>query len=153
MRDVSSSESGLVNYVAEVAIADLSENFTAQEQALMLPIPEPIPADCPHTPDSYNEAIFSANYPINSLLKAMSELKYEQRMHWTHLERSQQRRGQNRINKYISRWKKYFFLETAEDYYILADAIRRKREGLRPQRIGKQRNPSPHSKFLRLVSD
>ena len=149
----------MVNYVAEVAIADLYENCTTKEQAQMLPVPEPISATYPDPPHSYNEAVLSANYPaVMSIEDAKRVLEREQKMHWTHLEKTpkigpSQRQGQNRINKYISRWKNYFFLETAEDYYILTDAIRRKRNGLKPQQIGRQRNPPPPSEFARLVSN
>lgn len=149
----------MVNYIAEVAIADLYGNCTAKERAPMLPIPEPIPAAYPDTPDSCNEAVLSANCPgIMSIDDAKSKLDSEQKRHWTHLEKKpkmgpSQRQGQNQINKYISRWKKIFYLETAEDYYILAHEIRNKRKGLRPQRVGRQRNPGQLSEYVRLVSN
>jgi hypothetical protein len=133
--------------IADVAITNLDENCTAEERASMLLTPEPIPAVYPATPDSYNEAALSANVPdIMSIKDAEKRLRSEQRRHWAHLEKRpkigqglSQRQGQNRINKYISRWKNEFYLDTAEDYYILVDAVRDKREGKKPQRVGRQR--------------
>ena len=149
----------MVNYIAEAAIADLYENCTAKERAPMLPIPEPIPAAYPDTPDSCNEAVLSANCPgIMTIEDAKRKLESEQKRHWTHLKANpkmgpSKRQAQNRINKYISRWKTFFYLETAEDYYILAHEIRNKRKGLKPQRVGRQRNPGQPSEYVRLVSN
>jgi hypothetical protein len=149
----------VVNYIADVATADLYENCTAKERAPILPIPEPIPATRPDTPDSYNGDGLSANFPgIMSIVDAKNKLESEREKHWTHLEkkpkvRPSQRQGQNQVNKYISRWKKFFYLETAEDYYILAHALRNKRKGLKPQRVGKQRKTDQSSEYVRRVSN
>jgi len=133
--------------IAEVAIADLYENCKAMEKAPVLPIAESIPAAYPNTPDSCKENVLSANCPgIMSVEDAKRKLESERKGYWTHLEenpklRSSKRRAQNRINKYISRWKRFFYLETAEDYHILACEIRNKRMGQIPQREGRQRSP------------
>ncbi|KAM3064629.1 hypothetical protein ACMFMF_011884 [Clarireedia jacksonii] len=49
------------------------------------------------------------------------------------------RRVQNRINKYTSRWKTSFYLETAEDYRVLACEIQDMREGRAKEREGRPR--------------
>jgi len=151
--DVSSSAAGVANYTAEFAIADLYENCIAKERAPMLPIPEPIPDIYPDTLESYNEAVPSANFPgIMSIEDAKEKLKSEKEKHWTHLEKKpkvglSRRDGQVKINKYISRYKSFCHVETAEDYYILANAVRNRRKGLKPQWVGRSKKIPCHLGF------
>jgi hypothetical protein len=56
------------------------------------------------------------------------------------------RRVQNRINQYVLRWKDLFYLETAEDYYILASEIKDMREGRVKKREGRPRRSGNRSK-------
>lgn len=132
--------------VADAAMHDFYKSFRARERPPFLPNTGYIPADYPDITDPCQDHVLSANCPsILSFEDAETKLREELKRHWAHLqgthERDAKRRAQNRINKYASRWKKNFYLETAEDYHILAHEIHNERRGLRPQREGRRRRP------------
>ena len=81
---------------------------------------------------------------------AKSELQSEREAYWAHLTdpklKALKRRVQNRINKYVSRWKTFFYLDMAEDYHILACEIQDMREGRAKRREGRPRRPEDRSK-------
>jgi hypothetical protein len=56
------------------------------------------------------------------------------------------RRVQNRINKYVQRWKETFYLETVEDYLILACELKDMREGRTKKREGRPKRLEDQSK-------
>jgi hypothetical protein len=118
----------------------------AKEQAPLLPVAEYIPAAYPDTTSSCYDYELCADCPrVLSFEDAKTKLGEELKRHWAHLqgihEQVAKRRAQDRINKNVSRWKKVFYLETAEDYHILAHEIHNERKGLRLQREGRQRMP------------
>ncbi|KAH8586355.1 hypothetical protein B0O99DRAFT_528827, partial [Bisporella sp. PMI_857] len=79
--------------------------------------------------------VLNADFPgIMSIEDAKSQLQREREAYvQAHLtdpkSKKLRRRIQNRINKYVSRWKTSFYLETTEDYHILACEIQDMREG------------------------
>jgi hypothetical protein len=111
----------------------------------LLPITEYTLVAYPDTVDLCQGYVLSANCPsILSIEDAKESLNNEKKRHWIHLQdnpKGTKRRAQNRINKYVSEWKKYFYLETAEDYHILAHEVHYRRKGLRPQREGRPLRP------------
>ncbi len=133
-------EDGSYN-TAEAAIPDFYEISWAREKTPLLPVAGYIPNAYSGTPDPCQEYVLSANCPgIVSIGYAKTQLEEELQRHWAHLQGPRKRRTQNRINKYKSQWKKYFYLETAEDYHILTHEIRNRRKGLKHQREGRQRS-------------
>jgi hypothetical protein len=112
----------------------------AKEQAPLLPVAEYIPAAYPDTTSSCHDYELCADCPnILSIEDAKTNLRNELSSHWAHLHKESKRWAQNRINQYAGRWKKNFYLETAEDYHILAHEIHNQRKGLRLQREGRRR--------------
>jgi hypothetical protein len=85
---------------------------------------------------------------IMNLEDAKTELKREREAYVAYfVERKQLKRTvQNRINKHVSRWKTFFYLETAEDYHILACQIHDMREGRAKRREGRPIRPEDRSK-------
>jgi hypothetical protein len=97
------------------------------------------------------ENVLNADVPgIMNIEDAKSELQSEREAYWAHLTdpklKALKRRVQNRINKYVSRWKTFFYLDTAEDYHILACEIQDMREGRAKRREGRPRRPEDRSK-------
>jgi hypothetical protein len=96
--------------------------------------------------------VLNADFPgIMSIEDAKSQLQREREAYvQAHLtdprSKKLRRRIQNRINKYVSRWKTSFYLETTEDYYILACEIQDMREGRTKRREGRPRRPDDRSK-------
>jgi hypothetical protein len=65
-----------------------------------------------------------------SIKDAKLKLICEQKRYWSHLEdKLTKRRARERINKYVSQWKTFFYLETAEDYHKLVHELRNRRKG------------------------
>lgn len=85
---------------------------------------------------------------------AKSKLQSEREAYWGHLKgrlkdpnlKKLKRRIQNRINQHVSRWTKFFYLETAEDHHILACELKDMREGRAKRREGRLRRPEDLSK-------
>ncbi len=97
------------------------------------------------------ENVLNADVPdIMNIEDAKSELQSEREAYWAHLTdpklKALKRRVQNRINKYVSRWKTFFYLDTAEDYHILACEIQDMRKGRAKRREGRPRRPEDRSK-------
>ncbi|APA13363.1 predicted protein [Sclerotinia sclerotiorum 1980 UF-70] len=73
---------------------------------------------------------------IMNIEDAKAELQSEREAYWAHLTdtklRKERRCRQNRINKYISRWREEFHLVTTEDYHPLACELQDMREGGKP---------------------
>lgn len=97
------------------------------------------------------ENVLNADVPgIMNIEDAKSELQSEREAYWAHLTdpklKALKRRVQNRINKYVSRWKTFFYLDTAEDYHILACEIQDMRVGRAKRREGRPRRPEDRSK-------
>lgn len=82
---------------------------------------------------------------------AKSELQSEREAYWAHLTDPMRRRVQNRINKYVSRWNTSFYLDTAEDFHILACEIQDMRKGRGKRRVGRPRKPDNRGTSQRLA--
>ncbi|KAM3066511.1 hypothetical protein ACMFMG_012009 [Clarireedia jacksonii] len=84
---------------------------------------------------------------IMNIENAKKIFRSERRAYWCDIKNPKlKRRFQNRINKHVSRWKADFFLETAEDYQILARELKDMREGRRKKRKGRPRSSQDRSK-------
>jgi hypothetical protein len=95
------------------------------------------------------ENVLNADVPgIMNIEDAKSELQSEREAYVAHfVKRKQSKRTvQNRINKHVSRWKTFFYLETAEDHHILACQIHDMREGRAKRREGRPIRPEDRSK-------
>jgi hypothetical protein len=86
---------------------------------------------------------------IMNIEDAKSQLQSEREAYVTYFVKKKKqpvRRVQNRINKCVSRWKTFFYLDTVEDYQILACKIQDMREGRAKRREGRPRRPEDRSK-------
>ncbi|TVY15246.1 hypothetical protein LARI1_G008960 [Lachnellula arida] len=94
--------------------------------------------------------VLNADVPgIMNIEDAKSELQSEREAYVTYFVKKKKqpvRRVQNRINKCVSRWKTFFYLDTVEDYRILACKIQDMREGRAKRREGRPRRPEDRSK-------
>jgi hypothetical protein len=95
------------------------------------------------------ENVLHADLPgIMNIEHAEAELKREREAYVAHFVKKKQskRTVQNRINKHVSRWRTFFYLETAEDYHILACQIHDMRKGRAKRREGRPIRPEDRSK-------
>ncbi|TVY13188.1 hypothetical protein LARI1_G009204 [Lachnellula arida] len=85
---------------------------------------------------------------VNAKPDAEAELQSEREAYVAHFVKLKQpkRLVQNRINKHVSRWKAFFYLETTADYHILACEIQDMREGRPKRRKGRLRRPNDQPK-------
>jgi hypothetical protein len=94
--------------------------------------------------------VLNADIPgIMNIEDAKGELQSEREAYVTYfveIIKQPVRRVQNRINKCVSRWKTFFYLDTVEDYQILTCKIRDMREGRAKRREGRPRRPEDRSK-------
>jgi hypothetical protein len=127
---------------AEGAIPESYEGFWVNEKAPLPPVTKCISTLYHTTPDPCQQYALVADCPvILSHEEAKSKLKEEQEMCWEHLQQPERRQAQLRTSQSKAKWKRRFYLETAQDYHILAHEVRNRRKGLKFEREGRLKNP------------